>query len=168
LKEEDLSNKSEELLAVSPYGKVPVLVVNGEVIYESAVINEYLEETYPEKPLMPEAAYARAQVRIWTDYVASRFVKPLYTMYRSKDPDNETESWAEVNQELEYLNDHFNSNPGTWFIGETFTLADINMLPFMASLIRFDRDVLSRYPGVKNWMKSIQERPSFKETLSVN
>jgi glutathione S-transferase len=42
--EVDLSNKSEEFLSVSPYGKVPVLRVNGTSLYESNIVNEYLDE----------------------------------------------------------------------------------------------------------------------------
>ena len=44
--EVDLSNKSKEFLSLSPYGKVPVLVVNGTALYVSNVINEYLDEVY--------------------------------------------------------------------------------------------------------------------------
>src|SRR5215204_4830131 len=44
--EVDLSNKSEEFLSVSPYGKVPVLRVNGSSLYESNIVNEYLDEVY--------------------------------------------------------------------------------------------------------------------------
>ena len=52
--EVDLSNKSEEFLSVSPYGKVPVLRVNGTSLYESNIVNEYLEEVYDSPRLMPE------------------------------------------------------------------------------------------------------------------
>src|SRR5215218_3323785 len=53
--EVDLSNKSEEFLSVSPYGKVPVLSVNGTSLYESNIVNEYLDEVYDSPRLMPEA-----------------------------------------------------------------------------------------------------------------
>src|SRR5215211_94802 len=52
--EVDLSNKSEEFLSVSPYGKVPVLSVNGTSLYESNIVNEYLDEVYDSPKLMPE------------------------------------------------------------------------------------------------------------------
>jgi glutathione S-transferase len=52
--EVDLSNKSEDFLSVSPYGKVPVLSVNGTSLYESNIVNEYLEEVYDSPRLMPE------------------------------------------------------------------------------------------------------------------
>ena len=58
--EVDLSNKSEEFLSVSPYGKVPVLRVNGTSLYESNIVNEYLEEVYDSPRLMPENPQERA------------------------------------------------------------------------------------------------------------
>ena len=60
--EVDLSNKSEEFLSVSPYGKVPVLRVNGTSLYESNIVNEYLDEVYETPRLMPENPEKRASV----------------------------------------------------------------------------------------------------------
>ena len=68
----DLSNKSKELLELNPYGKVPVLVDGDTVIYESAIINEYLDEKYPDIPLMPADPSQRARIRIWIDYCNTR------------------------------------------------------------------------------------------------
>ena len=155
-------------MAVSPYGKVPVLAIDGVSIYESAIINEYLEETYPDKPLMPDDAYDRAQVRIWTDYAASRFVKPLYAVYRSKDPEKKSESLVELNKELAYLENHLNATSGDWFIGDMFTLADINMLPFVFGASRMEEKVLSKFPAIESWLDAFQERNSFKETLTTD
>src|SRR5260370_12901282 len=60
----DLSNKLDWFLALSPLGKVPLLKVGGEVIFESSVILEYLEETQP-RPLHPVEPLARARHRAW-------------------------------------------------------------------------------------------------------
>ena len=68
----DLKNKPKELLELNPYGKVPVLVDGDAVVYESAIINEYLEEKYPEVPLMPKDPLGRSRVRIWVDYCNTR------------------------------------------------------------------------------------------------
>ena len=68
----DLKNKSEELVTLNPYGKVPVLVDGDTVIYESAVINEYLDEKFPEVSLMPTDLAKRAEVRIWIDFCNTR------------------------------------------------------------------------------------------------
>ena len=64
--EVDLSNKSEEFLSFSPYGKVPVLAVNGTSLYESNIVNEYLDEVYGSPRLMPKSPEGRALARSWT------------------------------------------------------------------------------------------------------
>lgn len=66
--EVDLANmqqRSQGYLALNPNGFVPTLVHNTEVIFESGVINEYLEDQFPEVPLLPRDPYERAQARMW-------------------------------------------------------------------------------------------------------
>jgi len=60
--------KTPEFLRLNPYGKVPVLVDEDEVIYDSTIINEYLEDEYPLPHLLPEDSQARARGRLLEDY----------------------------------------------------------------------------------------------------
>src|ERR687890_520444 len=76
--EVDLSNKSEEFLSVSPYGKVPVLSVNGTSLYESNVVNEYLDEVYESPKLMPQNPEQRALVRSWMAFADDYFFASVY------------------------------------------------------------------------------------------
>jgi glutathione S-transferase len=61
----DLANKPPGFLAISPMGRVPVLLVDDRPIFESMVINELLEELHPEPPLLPKDPIARAEARGW-------------------------------------------------------------------------------------------------------
>ena len=61
-----LTQHDPEYLKLNPNGVVPTLVHDGKVVIESTVINEYLDETFPEVPLRPADAYARARMRLWT------------------------------------------------------------------------------------------------------
>jgi glutathione S-transferase len=63
--EVDFRNKSEDFLKASPTGKVPVIVADGDSLYESNIVNQYLDEVYEEPRLMPEDPKARAYARIW-------------------------------------------------------------------------------------------------------
>ena len=64
----NLKNKPEDLVRQNPYGKVPVLVDGDGVIYESAILNEYLEEKFPQVRLMPSDPLPRSKARIWIDF----------------------------------------------------------------------------------------------------
>ena len=67
-----MKNKPKDLLELNPYAKVPVLVDGGGVIYESAIVNEYLDEKYPATRLLPADHLKRARVRILVDFFNSR------------------------------------------------------------------------------------------------
>ena len=58
--------RDKAYLKLNPKAVVPTLVHDGSVITESIVINEYLEDAFPQKPLRPSDAYGRARVRLWT------------------------------------------------------------------------------------------------------
>lgn len=64
---------------VNPQGTVPVLVHEEKIVTESTVINEYLDDVFPEVPLRPGDAWERAQMRIWTKYV-DEYLCPALTM----------------------------------------------------------------------------------------
>ena len=68
----DPQNKPANFLEISPYGKVPVLKHGDNRVWESAIINEYLEETFPDPPLLPTEPIQRAFARIWINFADTR------------------------------------------------------------------------------------------------
>jgi glutathione S-transferase len=68
---------SAEFVAINPNGQVPVLIHDGAIINESTVINEYLDEVFPEVRLVPENPVGRAQMRIWSKFVDEYFTPAL-------------------------------------------------------------------------------------------
>ena len=85
LTEISLDAKPDWFLAVSPYSKVPLLRDGDAVIFESAVIGEYLEEVCPEPPLMPDDPLKRAKMRIWVDFANVRFIPHVYKLMMAQD-----------------------------------------------------------------------------------
>src|SRR5713226_3410102 len=74
--------KRPEFLKLNPFGKVPVLVDDEVVVYDSTVINEYLEDEYPHPQLMPSDSAARARVRTFEDYADNAFIPLTGTIMR--------------------------------------------------------------------------------------
>src|SRR3972149_2329577 len=66
--------KLPEFLRLNPYGKVPVLVDEDDVVYDSTIINEYLEDEYPHPALMPADSAGRARVRLMEDFCDNSFL----------------------------------------------------------------------------------------------
>ena len=90
--------KRPEFLKMNPYGKVPVIVDGNAVLYESCIINEYLEETYPEVSLMPQDKWKRGRIRILIDYGINHFTD-TYQKVRQELAKGEREKNRQVIQE---------------------------------------------------------------------
>lgn len=69
-----------EFVAINPNGQVPALVCDGAIITESTVINEYIDDVFPERPLRPADPAARAGMRIWSKFVDEYFCPALSTI----------------------------------------------------------------------------------------
>src|SRR6185436_6122730 len=72
--------KSPDFLKLNPYGKIPVLVEDGKILFESCIINEYLDEKYPKPPLMPKDHWARGRARILVDYAINYLHEPYWAL----------------------------------------------------------------------------------------
>ena len=153
-----MKNKSKDLLELNPYGKVPVLVDGDAVIYESAIIDEYLEEKYPQIPLMPKDPFARSRVRIWIDYCNTRlqqaggYIAHDYKVEKSKE---------QLKQYLGTLNDEMKNRE---YIAGDYSLADITYIPFFCRLERYQATIDDSIPHVKNWMERLLARPTVRAT----
>lgn len=152
----DLANKPEDLLRLNPYGKVPVLVDGGGAIYESAIINEYLEEKYPDTPLLPKDPLLRSRARIWIDYCNTRlqqaagYIAHDYEVEKSKE---------RLRGYLATLDREMKDRE---FLAGAYSLADITYIPFFCRLPRYQTEVGDDLPHLKAWMARLLERPAVR------
>lgn len=166
--EVDLENKSAEFLEVSRYGKVPAIRHNNHNIYESAIINEYLEEVFPEPPLLPQDPAEKAIARIQIDYANTHFVPAFGKLLRGKTIEEQEQGRHEFEAALLYLEQEWlgrrSSHP--YFLGETFSLVDISFYPFferLPLLKHFRQFTLpAETPRLQQWWNVVRDRPSIK------
>ena len=135
------------------------MLVDGDaVVYESAIINEYLEEKYPAVPLLPKDLLTRARARIWIDYCNTRLqhaagcIAHDYQVEKSK---------AELKQYLDTLNREMR---GRQYIAGEYSLADITYIPFFCRLERYQATIGDDLPHVKAWMDRLLVRPAVSAT----
>jgi glutathione S-transferase len=166
--------KSREYLAVNPLGKIPALEVNGTVIAESEVINEYLDEKFPNPPLMPKEPEARARVRGFTRHHDLYLDPPMRALFFQMDPktrnaDVVTKSLAEVATQLDYLEKRIGS---PWAAGPAFSLADCALAPSIWYVEKLmpafgAKGIFGDRPKLQAWFGRVQERPSVKRALAA-
>ncbi len=169
----DNYSNSAEYAKINPLGKIPALDIDGTVIAESEVINEYLEEKYPTPPLMPKSPEDRAKVRLLSRFHDIYFEPPLRALFFQMDPKTRDqkvagEKLAEFGRRLDQLEKML---PQSGFAcGEHFTLADCALAPtmFIATILLpvfGTRPPLEGRPRLAAWWKHLQTRPSVKKAL---
>jgi glutathione S-transferase len=131
-----------------------VLVDGDAVVYESAIIDEYLEEQYPQVPLMPKDPLARARIRIWIDYCNTRVQRAAGHIAHNYKVE---ESGRELRTYLENLNRQMQ---GREYIADEYSLADITYIPFFVRRERYQVSIGDDLPNVKAWMERLLERPA--------
>ena len=155
----DLDDRPAWIYEKNPLGRVPVLEEDTFVLAESAVIDEYLDERYPEPPLWPADPAARALGRMLV-FRFDELSRPYYALRRGDDDARERldavlATLDAVLQEQRVLS------------GVEFGLADIAYIPWiLRARDRMDVD-LERFPALSEWVNRLAERPSIAAELEV-
>ena len=165
----DLSNKSEEFLSVSPTGKVPVVVVEGNSIYESNVVNQYLDEVADRMRLMPDDPKQRAYARIWMAFADADFFPAVFVASvgreRGYSEDRISEAFEKLKVALGKLEDRLEGRP---YLADEFSLADVAHAGNFVRLRELEeREELSLegYPNVAGWVQRIEARESYQAAV---
>lgn len=161
--------KTPEYLHMNPYGKVPVLTDDDTVLYESCVINEYLEEKYPNPPLLPKDPGKKAKARILIDYGMAHFDSPYQRlrMELMKDPKEQSQPIIDgAKNELSKLLQRFEEELGDqqYLVGD-FSLVDADLIPRFTRLEGFGVLPDPSLPRLTKYLERMKARPSIKAIL---
>jgi glutathione S-transferase len=167
--EVDLSNKSEEFLDASPTGKVPVLVVDGNSIYESNVVNQFLDEVTDGPKLMPEDPKRRAYARIWMSFADTDFFPAVFVASvgreRGFSEERITEAFENLEATLRKLEERLE---GREYLADEFSLADVAHAGNFVRLRELEEKgeaSLETYPNVAAWMGRLEARTSYEAAV---
>ena len=163
----DLDNKPQWFQTVSPYSKVSALKRGGEIVYESAVINEYLDEIFPEPSLMPREPGRRAAARIWIDYCNSTLTTTWYKVLLAQDGENRRKLGEQLQKHFLFMEEAgIGKLGGKYWLGDQVSLVDFTFYPWFERL-----PVMAHYrkitlpPACRRlaaWAGRMSERPSVK------
>lgn len=158
----DLADRPEWFKAISPLGKVPLLQVGAEVLFESAVIVEYLEDTVA-PALHPAEPLQRARHRAWMEF-GSSILADIWTIETTADRAAFEGKARLLRQKFERLEGELSEGP--YFAGARFSLVDAVFAPVFRYFDVFDRfvdlGVFAGLPKVQRWRKALGDRPSVK------
>jgi len=161
--------KQPEFLRLNPYGKVPVIDDDGQILFESCIINEYLDEKYPTPPLTPKDPYLRGRGRVLVDYALNYVHEPYWALRAEMLKPEAERNAAVVDQKrqslrelLRYLEDALADK--NYFLGE-FSLADIAIVPRFLRMETYVALPAPTLPRLGDWLKRVKDRPSVRAIL---
>lgn len=163
----NLASPPEWFMQISPFAKVPVLRVDEQhVIFESAIIDEYLDETYPGK-LLPDDPITRAIDRSWIEF-GTNLTLEFSGFIHSQDEESWQAKLQSVKKQFAWLENKLGNGP--YFNDEDFSLVDIAYAPlFMRAELLNLSDVLypvSDYPKVTRWAEKLLSIPELPNSVA--
>ena len=167
--EVDLGNKSEEFLRASPTGKVPVIVVDGDSIYESNVVNQYIDEVTGGPKLMPQDPKRRAYARIWMAFADTDFFPAVFVASVGRERGFPEERIFEALEKLKAALGKLEERlRGRAYLADDFSLADIAHAGNFVRLRELEERgeiSLEEYPNVMAWVGRLKSRESYRAAL---
>jgi glutathione S-transferase len=163
--------KDPEYLKIHPFGQIPALDDEGFIIYDSTVINEYLEDEYPYPSLMPGDSEGRARARLMEDLRDTHF-NPYFVhiIQEMRKPEGERDSQRIDNAKAEIIKcfDRIEAElGGKEYLAGPFSLADVAFMSNIELLDRFGIPVAAdKYQNTVAWIARLKARPSFASSAT--
>lgn len=172
LQEIDIKNKSPEFLSLSPIGKVPVLVDKGDlVLWDSTLIVEYLDETYPQPAFYPSDRLDRLRCRQGEELADSLTDHIVGLWYETR---KEADANPAVQAQLRSAIDRFlgvfeqKLTNSAYLLNDHLTAVDIAALSGLGYYsLRFGQDWQQQNPKLAQWFAKLSERESVRSTVPV-
>ncbi len=163
----DLFNKPKEISEMNRYGQVPILVERDLILYESNIINEYIDERFPHPQLMPPDPLMRARARLMLFTCEKELFIHVDTL------ENDKSEMAHINHEnartkiREYLTEIAPLFQRSKFmLGEDFSMLDVAIAPLLWRLDYYGIELSKTAAPLMKYAERVFSRPAFIEALT--
>jgi glutathione S-transferase len=161
----DLGNPPDWFLAISPLKKVPIMIVDDTVIFESVVINEYIDEAYP-PTLQPKDLLLKAINRSWVEFSNNISLYTFQLTIKEGKIDFES-TLEELLDDFDRVEEYLWAEP--FFNGKQFSLVDASYAPIFQRLNYLEQIYnpiieKDRYPRLTNWKDNLLSLKAVKES----
>ena len=168
IRDVDLYNKPEDISIMNPYGQVPILVERDLILYESNIINEYIDERFPHPQLMPADPVMRARARLFLfNFERELFVhvQQLERRDQARDASKTMDkARAQIRDRLTQLTPIFIKNK--YMLGEDFSMLDVAIAPLLWRLDFYGIDMSKNAAPLLKYAERIFSRPAYIEALT--
>jgi RNA polymerase-associated protein len=168
IRDVDLYNKPEDISIMNPYGQVPILVERDLILYESNIINEYIDERFPHPQLMPADPVMRARARLFLfNFERELFVhvQQLERRDHNKDSAKAMErARQQIRDRLTQLTPIFVKNK--FMLGEEFSMLDVAIAPLLWRLDHYAIEMPKTAAPLMKYAERIFSRPAYIEALT--
>ena len=167
IRDVDLFNKPEDVSVMNPYGQVPILVERDLILYESNIINEYIDERFPHPQLMPGDPVARARVRLFLFNFEKELFVHVTTLESRATKSNEKaleKARSAIRDRLTQLAPVFLKNK--YMLGEDFSMLDVAIAPLLWRLDHYGIELNKNAAPLLKYAERIFSRPAYIEALT--
>lgn len=161
----DLHNKPEDLAIMTPYSRVPVLVERDLILYESNIINEYIDDRFPHPQLMPADPVMRARARLFL----YRFEQELFCHIDSVEHGNQKtadKSRAVIRDNLTVIAPVFAKQKH--MLGDEFSMLDVAIAPLLWRLDHYGIQLPKQAAPLLKYAERLFSRPAFIDALTAS
>jgi len=164
IKDVDLFNKPEDINVMNPYGQVPILVERDLILYESNIINEYIDERFPHPQLMPADPVMRARARLFLFNFERELFVHVQTLENSNNQKAIDKGKLVIRDRLTQLAPILLKNK--YMLGDDFSMLDVAIAPLLWRLDHYGIDLPKSAAPLMKYAERIFSRPAYIEALT--
>lgn len=168
IRDVDLYNKPEDISIMNPYGQVPILVERDLILYESNIINEYIDERFPHPQLMPADPVMRARARLFLFNFERELFIHVQTLERRDQARDSSKAMDKARQQirdrLTQLTPIFIKNKH--MLGDDFSMLDVAIAPLLWRLDHYGIDMPKTAAPLLRYAERLFSRPAYIEALT--